>query len=85
MRGLHCICLSGGSRRNEPNNFVLSAHRCHDRSGGGGDLECLCGMREVELTRDLLMEAGGWREMKSARGMHRGGLVSEASYEKRCK
>ncbi len=38
-------------------------------------------MREVELTRDLLMEAGGWREMKSARGMHRGGLVSEASYE----
>ena len=38
-------------------------------------------MREVELTRDLLMEAGGWREMKSARGMHRGGLVSEVSYE----
>ena len=34
----------------------------------------------MELTRDLLMEAGGWKEMKAAREMHRGGLVCEASY-----
>ena len=38
-------------------------------------------MKGGELTRDLLMEAGGWKEMKSAREMHRGGLVCEAAYE----
>ena len=38
-------------------------------------------MKEVELTRDLFMEAGGWKEMKAAREMHRGGLVCEAAYE----
>lgn len=27
------------------------------------------------------MEAGGWKEMKSARGMHRSGLVGEVAYE----
>jgi hypothetical protein len=34
-----------------------------------------------ELTRDLLMDAGGWKEMKEARAMHRSGMVREASYE----
>ncbi len=38
-------------------------------------------MSEVELTRDFLMDAGGWKEMKAAREMHRIGLVKEASYE----
>ena len=38
-------------------------------------------MSELELTRDLLMDAGGWKEMKAAREMHRNGLVREASYE----
>ena len=38
-------------------------------------------MSELELTRDLLMDAGGWKEMKSAREMHRAGLVKEAAYE----
>ena len=37
-------------------------------------------MTEVELTRDLLMDAGGWKEMKAAREMHRGGLVRVAEY-----
>ncbi|MBJ06837.1 MAG: hypothetical protein CMO40_06955 [Verrucomicrobiaceae bacterium] len=37
-------------------------------------------MSKPELTRDLLMEAGGWKEMKSARDMHRSGLVQEAVY-----
>ena len=37
-------------------------------------------MSVPELTRDLLMEAGGWREMKAAREMHRSGLVREAVY-----
>ena len=37
-------------------------------------------MTEVELTRDLLMDAGGWKEMKAAREMHRGGLVRVAKY-----
>ena len=37
-------------------------------------------MTEVELTRDLLMDAGGWKEMKAAREMHRGGLVRRAEY-----
>ncbi len=37
-------------------------------------------MSVPELTRDLLMEAGGWREMKAARDMHRSGLVREAVY-----
>lgn len=36
---------------------------------------------EVEITRDLLMDAGGWKEMKTARGIHREGMVSEAKYE----
>ena len=36
---------------------------------------------EVEITRDLLMDAGGWKEMKAARSLHRQGLVSEARYE----
>ena len=36
---------------------------------------------EVEITRDLLMDAGGWKEMKAARALHRQGLVSEARYE----
>lgn len=35
----------------------------------------------VELTRDLLMDAGGWKEMKSARRLHRDGKVEEARYE----
>lgn len=35
----------------------------------------------MELTRDLLMDAGGWKEMKAAREMHRSGLVKEAAYE----
>ena len=34
----------------------------------------------LELTRDLLMDAGGWKEMKAAREMHRAGLVREATY-----
>ncbi|MFP6881931.1 MAG: DEAD/DEAH box helicase [Roseibacillus sp.] len=38
-------------------------------------------MSELELTRDLLMDAGGWKEMKAAREMHRSGLVREAVYE----
>ena len=38
-------------------------------------------MTEVELTRDLLMDAGGWKEMKAAREMHRGGLVRRAEYK----
>jgi len=38
-------------------------------------------MIEVELTRDLLMDAGGWKEMKAAREMHRGGLVRRAEYK----
>ena len=37
-------------------------------------------MSAPELTRDLLMEAGGWKEMKAARDMHRSGLVREAVY-----
>ena len=35
----------------------------------------------VPLTRDLLMDAGGWKEMKSARRLHRDGRVEEAAYE----
>ncbi len=38
-------------------------------------------MSELELTRDLLMDAGGWKEMKAAREMHRSGLVRAATYE----
>ena len=38
-------------------------------------------MTGVELTRDLLMDAGGWKEMKAAREMHRGRLVRAAAYE----
>ena len=38
-------------------------------------------MMEVELTRDLLMDAGGWKEMKAAREMYRGGMVRAAAYE----
>ena len=36
---------------------------------------------EIEITRDFLMDAGGWKEMKTARGIHRKGIVSEAKYE----
>ena len=36
---------------------------------------------EIEITRDLLMDAGGWKEMKAARALHRQGLVSEVVYE----
>ena len=35
----------------------------------------------MELSRDLLMDAGGWKEMKSARRLHREGRVVEANYE----
>jgi superfamily II DNA or RNA helicase len=38
-------------------------------------------MSGEELTRDFLMDAGGWKEMKAAREMHRAGLVVEASFE----
>jgi len=36
---------------------------------------------EIEITRDLLMDVGGWKEMKAARALHRQGVVSEAVYE----
>ena len=36
---------------------------------------------QIEITRDLLMDAGGWKEMKTARVMHGKGIVSEATYE----
>lgn len=36
----------------------------------------------VELTTKLLMDTGGWREMKEARAIHAAGSVEEASYAK---
>ena len=38
-------------------------------------------MSHLELTRDLLMDAGGHVEMKKARAIHREGGVKSASYE----
>lgn len=38
-------------------------------------------MNELELTRDLLMDAGGHVEMKKARAIHREGGVKSAQYE----
>lgn len=34
----------------------------------------------IELSDKLLMDAGGWKEMKEARQIHKAGKVSEASY-----
>ena len=67
-------------RRNEPDGALFAIDRVHDCGGSDRDPDCLWRMKGVELTRDLLMEAGGWKEMKAAREMHRGGLVCEASY-----
>ena len=36
----------------------------------------------IELTKDLLIDAGGWAEMKKARKLHEDGAVEEAVYEK---
>ncbi|MDB4500709.1 DEAD/DEAH box helicase [Akkermansiaceae bacterium] len=38
-------------------------------------------MSYLELTRDLLMDAGGWQEMKKARSIHRDGGVKSAEYK----
>ena len=38
-------------------------------------------MSELELTRDLLMDAGGWEAMKKARAIHRGGGVKNPEYK----
>lgn len=38
-------------------------------------------MSHLELTRDLLMDAGGWQEMKKARSIHRDGGVKSAEYK----
>ncbi len=35
----------------------------------------------VKITRELLMEAGGWKEMKAARLHHEAGMAAEAVYE----
>ncbi len=36
---------------------------------------------EIALSDKLLMDAGGWKEMKEARQIHRSGKVSDASYQ----
>lgn len=38
-------------------------------------------MSELELTRDLLMDAGGWEAMKKARAIHGEGGVKSAEYK----
>ena len=38
-------------------------------------------MNPVELSEKLLGDAGGWREIKEARALHREGKVSDAKYE----
>ena len=38
-------------------------------------------MSHLELTRDLLMDAGGHVEMKKARAIHREGGVKSAEYK----
>ena len=38
-------------------------------------------MSHLEMTRDLLMDAGGWQEMKKARAIHRQGGVKSAEYK----
>lgn len=38
-------------------------------------------MSELELTRDLLMDAGGWEAMKKARAIHRDGGVKNSEYK----
>ncbi|MDF1752436.1 MAG: DEAD/DEAH box helicase [Verrucomicrobiales bacterium] len=35
----------------------------------------------IELTDKILMDAGGWKEMKEARQLHKAGKVRDASYE----
>ncbi|MEJ6724194.1 MAG: DEAD/DEAH box helicase [Akkermansiaceae bacterium] len=46
----------------------------------GARLVCAA-MSHLELTRDLLMDAGGWQEMKKARSIHREGGVKSAKYK----
>ncbi|MGE9266938.1 MAG: DEAD/DEAH box helicase [Verrucomicrobiales bacterium] len=38
-------------------------------------------MSTVELNKDLLIDAGGWPELKKARSLHEGGSVASARYE----
>ncbi|MDA7935499.1 DEAD/DEAH box helicase [Akkermansiaceae bacterium] len=46
------------------------------------DARLVCAaMSHLELTRDLLMDAGGWQEMKKARAIHRDGGVKSAEYK----